>query len=72
MQSRTAAGSTAEHVSGSFSPHPNDIVAANANASPFVETWPTGDPEPFARALARILVRQALNDETLVSDDNQR
>ena len=36
---------------------------ANSNKSMFVETWPEGDAQFFARALARVLVRQALRKE---------
>lgn len=35
---------------------------ANSNRSACVETWPVGDPQSFARLLARVLVRRALID----------
>lgn len=35
-------------------------VVANDNANDCIEIWPEGDPHVFARTLARVLVRHAL------------
>lgn len=43
---------------------------ANRNASAFVETWPEGDAHLFARALARVLVRQALREQKEIQLDD--
>lgn len=48
-----------------------DRRPANTNVSPFVETWPIGDPRTFARVLARILVRRALLDAGVIPDDDR-
>jgi hypothetical protein len=45
-------------------------VLANENASAFVESWPDGDPNLFARALARVLVRQALREQRAISSND--
>lgn len=37
---------------------PSEDVVANDNDC--IEVWPEGDPQVFARALARVLVRHAL------------
>ena len=37
-------------------------LRTHAHTSAFVETWPEGDADTFARALARVLVRQVLRD----------
>lgn len=42
-------------------------LPANDNASAYIETWPDGDPHVFARALARVLVRRALQDAGAMS-----
>jgi len=59
----------------SIADSPAASVTANADASRFAETWPTGDADAFARVFARILVRRALNDEGTIPDEdcqNQR
>lgn len=48
---------------------PSHDQPANTNASAFVETWPDGDAQLFARALARVLVRQALRQQEIQLDD---
>lgn len=50
-----------------------DLAAkpANTNASAYVETWPVGDPVAFAGLLARVLVRRALIDAGMISDEPQ-
>lgn len=35
----------------------------------YVETWPDGDPHVFARALARVLVRQTLQEQGAIASD---
>lgn len=42
---------------------------ANGNATAYVHTWPDGDPHVFARALARLLVRRALQEAGAISAD---
>ena len=44
-------------------------VPANENASAGIETWPDGDPHVFARTLARVLVRHALQEAGGISAD---
>jgi hypothetical protein len=39
------------------------------NRSTYVETWPNGDPHVFARALARVLVRQTLQEHGALTAD---
>lgn len=42
-------------------PQAEDAVA-NDNASACIEIWPEGEPQVFARTLARVLVRHALQE----------
>jgi hypothetical protein len=37
-------------------------AVANDNANERIEIWPEGDPQLFARALARVLARHALQE----------
>jgi hypothetical protein len=45
-------------------------AAANDNSIALVETWPDGDPHVFARALARVLVRQVLRELRATPSDD--
>jgi len=49
---------------------PHDVeTPVNDNTSAYVETWPDGDPQIFARTLARVLVRRALQEVGAIPAD---